>query len=89
MMAWIEVTEQGIGIPQTALPQLFQRFYRAANAEAQHITGMGIGLYVVKEIVELHGGTVAVESIEGSGSTFSVCLPLHEQVERFQGPIDR
>jgi signal transduction histidine kinase len=65
-----------MGIPRDALPKLFQRFYRAENAEQQHISGMGIGLYVVKEIVTMHGGTVAVESTEGVGSTFKVRLPL-------------
>ena len=72
----LAVTDRGIGIPQAALPQLFQRFYRADNVDEQHISGMGIGLYVVKEIVTLHGGSVVVESIEGQGSTFTVCLPL-------------
>jgi signal transduction histidine kinase len=76
-MACLSVSDQGIGIPHAALPQLFQRFYRADNADAQYISGMGIGLYVVKEIVSLHSGTVAVESTEGSGSTFTICLPLH------------
>jgi signal transduction histidine kinase len=74
--ASLHVTDQGIGIPAPALPQLFRRFYRAPNAEAQHISGMGIGLYVVKEIVELHGGAVKVVSQEGQGSTFTISLPL-------------
>lgn len=72
----IAVHDQGMGIPEAALPNLFQRFFRADNAEAQHISGLGIGLYVVKEIVTLHGGIIAVESTEGSGSTFTVRLPL-------------
>jgi signal transduction histidine kinase len=74
--ACVSVADQGIGIPPAAIPQLFQRFYRASNVDDRKISGMGIGLYVVKEIVELHGGTVAVESEEGRGSTFTVCLPL-------------
>jgi PAS domain S-box-containing protein len=74
--AYISVQDQGIGIPQTALPQLFQRFYRANNVDPGKISGLGIGLYVVKQIVELHGGTVMVESNEGEGSTFTVALPL-------------
>jgi len=76
--AQIVVRDEGIGIPPVAIPQMFQRFYRASNVDAQHISGMGIGLYVVKEIVALHGGTVAVESVEQQGSTFSVSLPLAE-----------
>lgn len=70
------VIDQGIGIPQDALPRLFQRFFRAANAEALHISGMGVGLYVVREIVALHGGEVLVETSEGRGSAFTVSLPL-------------
>jgi signal transduction histidine kinase/integral membrane sensor domain MASE1 len=73
--ACLWVSDEGIGIPHTAVPQLFERFYRAPNVDPQQITGMGIGLYVVKEIVQLHGGTIMVESIEGVGSTFRVCLP--------------
>ena len=74
------VRDEGIGTPPAAIPQLFHRFYRASNVDAQHISGMGIGLYVVKEIVALHGGTVAVESLEQQGSTFIVMLPLAEPV---------
>jgi signal transduction histidine kinase len=74
----VRVSDQGIGIPAAAVPQLFRRFYRAPNADSQHINGMGIGLYVVKEIVQLHGGTVDVTSQEGQGSTFTICLPLLE-----------
>jgi signal transduction histidine kinase/integral membrane sensor domain MASE1 len=77
----IAVQDQGMGIPADALSNLFQRFYRAANAEAQHISGMGIGLYVVKEIMALHGGGVSVESTEGAGSTFTVWLPVVVQAE--------
>jgi PAS domain S-box-containing protein len=75
-MACVQVTDQGIGIPQEALPQLFQRFYRAPNADAQHISGMGVGLHVVNEIVALHGGVIEVTSAEEQGSTFTVCFPL-------------
>ena len=72
----VEVRDRGIGIPQVAFPHLFERFYRAANVQEGPVGGMGIGLYVVKEIVELHGGQVTVESTEGQGSTFTVYLPL-------------
>jgi PAS domain S-box-containing protein len=71
----LSVTDHGIGIPQAALPRLFQRFYRAHNVDPRLVSGMGIGLYVVKEIVALHGGTVEVTSSEGQGSTFTVRLP--------------
>ena len=75
-LALLSVSDEGLGIPAGALPQLFQRFYRADNVTAHHISGMGIGLYVVREIVTRHGGTVEVTSTEGAGSTFRVSLPL-------------
>jgi signal transduction histidine kinase len=74
--ACVMVADRGIGIPQEALPLLFRRFYRAGNVQAQHISGIGIGLYVVKEIVDLHGGQIDVASQEGVGSTFTICLPI-------------
>jgi PAS domain S-box-containing protein len=74
-MICIDVIDQGIGIPQAALPHLFQRFYRAPNVDPKNISGMGLGLYVVREIVTLHGGRVEVTSQEGRGSTFTICLP--------------
>ena len=76
--ACVAVADRGIGIPPEALPQLFDRFYRAENADGQNARGIGLGLYVVKEIITLHEGRVEVESTEGQGSTFTVCLPLHE-----------
>jgi signal transduction histidine kinase len=74
--ALVAVRDQGIGIPPEAQQRIFQRFYRAPNADAERISGLGIGLYVVREIVELHGGRISVESSEGEGSTFTVYLPL-------------
>ncbi len=76
----ISVADDGIGIPAKAMPNLFRQFFRAENTTQHQIAGMGLGLYVVREIVALHGGRVEVESIEGSGSTFRVYLPvsLHE-----------
>jgi signal transduction histidine kinase len=98
-IACVSVTDQGIGIPQAAQARLFSRFYRASNVNPQNISGMGIGLYVVKEIVNLHGGTVRVTSQEGQGSTFTICLPLNattdgddkrqETGDRGQGTGDR
>ena len=71
----LTVIDRGIGIPAEALPNLFHRFYRAGNVHAQHIRGSGIGLYVVNEIVKLHGGRVEAQSAEGQGSTFTISLP--------------
>lgn len=72
----VSVIDHGIGIPEEAQSRLFQRFYRAPNVDPRNVSGMGIGLYVVKEIAALHGGAVTVKSKEGEGSTFTVCLPL-------------
>lgn len=74
--ACVAVSDQGIGIPAEALAEIFERFYRAKNAGEQQIPGMGLGLYVVKQIVILHDGEIHVESKEGAGSTFTICLPL-------------
>lgn len=73
--ARVSVADHGIGIPARAVPLLFDRFYRAENAEAGRIKGLGLGLYIAKELVEAHGGAMAVESVLGAGSTFSFTLP--------------
>ncbi|HEU5090416.1 MAG TPA: ATP-binding protein, partial [Roseiflexaceae bacterium] len=78
----MSVQDEGIGIPQHDLPQLFQRFYRASNVSSHQISGLGIGLYVIKELVTLHGGSVEVASEEDRGSTFTVWLPLAETQEQ-------
>ena len=71
----IVVRDQGIGVPADDLPHIFTRFYRSP-AVVGRMTGTGIGLASVRQIVEQHGGRVAVESQEGEGSTFTVWAPL-------------
>ncbi|HIE51565.1 MAG TPA: HAMP domain-containing histidine kinase [Armatimonadetes bacterium] len=71
----VEVTDNGIGIPAEALPHIFDEFYRAPNAEAFEPDGTGLGLSLVKYIVERHGGEIEVESTEGEGTTFTFTLP--------------
>jgi signal transduction histidine kinase len=83
--ASVSVTDTGIGIPPDALPRLFHRFYRAPNVDPQHISGLGVGLYVVKEIVGLHGGTINVRSEVGAGSTFVFTIPLIGEAEEAVG----
>jgi signal transduction histidine kinase len=73
--AGIAVADQGLGIPAEAVPHLFERYYRAANVSHRHISGIGLGLAVVHQIVRLHGGSVTVESTEGAGSTFTIWFP--------------
>ena len=71
----VGVSDTGPGIPAEALPHLFERFFRARNAIRGEIPGSGVGLYIVKSIVEELGGRVGVESVYGEGSTFEVWLP--------------
>ena len=74
--ACLEVRDTGIGIEPDDLPHVFERFYRGRRAGQSDIPGAGLGLGIVKEIVELHGGTVDAQSRVGEGSTFRVWLPL-------------
>lgn len=75
----IEVNDNGIGIPEEDLHNLFTPFFRASNASK--ISGTGIGLSIVKEFIELHGGIISVHSVMGFGSTFSIKLPLLHDAE--------
>jgi PAS domain S-box-containing protein len=70
------VTDHGIGIPRDEIPQLFERFHRARNVSSRYYGGLGLGLYIARAIVEAHGGEIMVESEEGSGSTFTMRLPV-------------
>jgi signal transduction histidine kinase len=72
----IDVRDQGIGIPDEALPQLFGRFYQVSNSATRTQGGSGLGLYISKHLVEAHGGRIWVKSKVGKGSTFSFALPL-------------
>jgi signal transduction histidine kinase len=71
-----EIQDTGIGIPRAALGMLFEKFYRAGNARGIETEGTGLGLYLVRLIVEKLGGSVGCESEEGIGSTFKFSLPL-------------
>lgn len=70
----MEVRDYGIGIPEQEQKNLFQSFFRASNAET--IKGTGLGLVIVKEFVELHGGHIELESAQGAGSLFRLILPI-------------
>jgi two-component system, sensor histidine kinase and response regulator len=72
----LSVKDKGVGIPQSELDAVFSLFYRSrAEGSRQAVSGMGLGLYISKEIVERHGGRIWVESEPGNGSTFFVSLP--------------
>jgi len=72
----ISVTDNGYGIAPDEIPRIFERFYRSKTEKTRNIVGTGLGLPIVKTIVEAHNGTISVKSKEGVGSTFYVRLPL-------------
>jgi signal transduction histidine kinase len=72
-----EVVDQGPGIAEEELPKLFKKFQRLSNRPTQNESSTGLGLFIVKELVELHGGEIRVTSRLGEGSTFIVVLPLY------------
>ena len=71
----VRVRDHGLGIPREQLDKIFERFYRVADLSQRAIPGLGMGLYIVAEIIKHHGGTITVDSAVGEGSTFTVTLP--------------
>ncbi len=85
----VRVSDTGIGIPAGHIPRIFDRFYQVDGSHTREQEGTGIGLSLTRELVELHKGTIAVESEEGRGSAFIVRLPLgkaHLVAEEICGP---
>jgi signal transduction histidine kinase len=76
----LDVKDNGIGIPEDCLEHIFDRFYRVER-KVHTIKGTGLGLTIVKKIIERHNGKITVDSALGQGSTFSIFLPVaaHEQ----------
>ncbi|MFN3076834.1 MAG: PAS-domain containing protein [Alphaproteobacteria bacterium] len=72
--AVVTVSDEGVGIPRAELPRLFQRFFRAKTSAG--ISGTGIGLYIVKRLLDMHQGSIVVDSREGHGTTFTLLLPI-------------
>jgi len=71
----VAVIDRGIGIPPGELEKVFSRFGRGTNARSRGFSGSGVGLYIAKKIVDVHGGRLDVASEEDEGSTFTVVLP--------------
>jgi two-component system sensor histidine kinase VicK len=74
----ISVTDTGIGINEKEFNSIFEKFYRSAVVMKSHTTGIGLGLYISKNIVKNHGGEIWVESIEKRGTTFYFTLPTDQ-----------
>jgi PAS domain S-box-containing protein len=83
---WAQVQDTGVGIPEEARERIFDRFYRLTTEKTRDVVGTGLGLPIVKAIVEAHMGWIEVESIVGEGSTFTVGLPLFQQDTYCQPP---
>ncbi|ALF53661.1 histidine kinase [Nostoc piscinale CENA21] len=75
----IEVQDSGIGIPEADLPHIFERFYRVDSVRSRHTGGFGLGLAIVQQIVQAHGGEIRAVSRLGEGSTFQITLPFTPQ----------
>jgi len=74
--AVLQVADKGTGISQKEIPKIFERFYQSENRVASEARGSGLGLTLVKHIIEAHRGTIEVESEIGKGSVFTVRIPL-------------
>jgi two-component system phosphate regulon sensor histidine kinase PhoR len=72
----VAVEDHGPGIPRTALPRIFERFYKIDRARTRGAGGTGLGLSIARHVVEAHGGRIWAESEEGAGSTFSFAIPV-------------
>jgi two-component system sensor histidine kinase SenX3 len=83
--AELSVADQGIGIPERDLERIFERFYRVDPARSRATGGTGLGLAIVKHVMAAHNGRVAVRSVEGSGSTFTLFIPLRNAHEPQEG----
>jgi len=77
----IAVTDRGMGIPAAEHEKIFQSFYRVEKDLVHNVKGSGLGLAVVQHVTQAHGGRIAVESVVGKGSTFTLCLPVDWEPE--------
>ena len=78
--AFITVKDTGVGVPEAEMDRIFERFYRVDTARSRETGGSGLGLAIVRNAIKIHGGTIAVRSVEGRGSTFVAQLPLSTSV---------
>lgn len=78
----LKIKDHGIGIPETDLPQIFDRFYRGDKSRSRKLGGSGLGLSIVQTIMEKHYGTISVTSTVGKGTTFTLALPTAHAIEK-------
>lgn len=83
----VSVSDTGIGIPKEELNKLFRKFERIKNNRSAKVGGSGLGLVIVKSFVELHGGEIDVKSSEGHGSTFTITLPIIQNIHDLNNNI--
>ena len=76
----LEVSDHGIGIPSEEQNKIFEKFYRVGDPLVHNTKGSGLGLSLVRHIVEAHGGQVTVDSAPGRGSVFTISLPINQQL---------
>ncbi len=84
-----EIKDTGIGIAKKHLPYIFDKFYQANTALSREQGGTGLGLYIAKSIIELHGGKIWVKSKEGKGTTFSFTLPISKDGKEAKQKISK
>jgi two-component system phosphate regulon sensor histidine kinase PhoR len=75
----VSVADTGAGIPAADLPRITERFYRVDKARSRELGGTGLGLAIVKHLVLAHGGDLAIESVEGQGTTVRFTLPVAQR----------
>ena len=85
----LSVTDTGRGIEPDKLPYIFDRLYQVTSSDWMTHQGLGLGLYICRELVRLHGGDISVQSELGKGSTFSFTLPKHVPQETLRTVIER
>jgi signal transduction histidine kinase len=76
----VQIIDTGIGIPAADQPHVFEKFHRVKSDYENRVRGSGLGLAITKSIVEKHNGRIWLESVPGEGSTFTVALPIHQEL---------
>ena len=85
----VTVQDTGCGIPEEAIPYIFERFYRVDKARSRYLGGTGLGLSICKEIIERYGGEIGLEeSREDKGSTFYFILPVDNSIQELRSELE-